>query len=419
MRVLFKLVLWLIFLSPFALAALAWFSLADHPTVSHDARLSHTDIARAQAVLKKNDPRNVPPGSEQTIVLSQRDLDLAANYLLQKAAEGGARVQVYDGFINAMGTLRIPGLPKRQYLNISLELEDNQGKADVRSLQLGEVKVPPVIARALLAQALQQLYRTDEYQIASNLVTRLQMHPRELQITYRADPELVARARSTLMKPGDIEAMTAYHDKLVQLQAQGIGTKGSLIDLLTPMFAFAEERSRGKDAVAENQAMLAVLGAWSSHQGLSQLVPDATQKPKRFRMKLQKRIDFGQHFLTSAGLAARADGTFADAVGLAKELADSDGGSGFSFTDIAADRAGTRFGEIATSSSENARRLQAFMAKGAKQTDIMPHATDLPEYLSREEFEKRFGGVGSPAYEAVMQKIEKRLASCALYQKLG
>lgn len=419
MRALFKLVLWLIFLSPVALAALAWFSLSDDALVLNTSRLSHKDVVRAQAVLKKNDPRQLPAGSEQTITLSEQDLNLAANYLLQRVAEAGAQVRVHDGFVDAVGTLRIPGLPKRQYLNISLQVEDRLGTADVRSLRLGDVTVPPALARFALAQAVRQLYHTNEYQLASNLVTQFKMRPRELQITYRADPDLVERARSTLLSPGDAEALAAYHAKLLQLQGQGVGVKGSLTKLLQPMFAHAKQRSRDGDPVTENQALLAILGAWSSHRGLKQLVPDAGQEPKRFRLKLQKRTDFAQHFLTSAALAAKGDGALADAIGLAKEIADSDGGSGFSFTDIAADRAGTRFGELATASPQQARRLQNFMSKPIKQRDIMPKATDLPEHMSRVEFERRFGGVGSPAYEKVINKIEKRIANTRLFKKLG
>lgn len=48
-------------------------------------------------------------------------------------------------------------------------------------------------------------------------------------------------------------------------------------------------------------------------------------------------------------LAAYAGTPLADVVGLFKEMEDSRGGSGLSFNDIAADRAGTRMGELAVS----------------------------------------------------------------------
>ena len=417
MRALFKLILWLIVLTPLAVVGIAWFALSDQPLVLNNARLSHGDIARARTILKKHDPRRTPAGTEQQIVFSEQDLNLAANYLLQKVAESGAQVRIHDGFLDAVGTLRVPGLPQRQFLNVSLEIVDEEGLPKVRDLTVGVIDIPPALARFALTQALAQLSKTEEYRLASNLVTRVSMRQRELQFTYRHDPELMARARSTLISTSESLALSAYHERLLQLQAQNIGLRGPLTDLLTRMFGYARERSRERDPVSENQALLTVLGAWASNRGLSQLVPEAEARPARYRLHLQRRIDFGQHFLTSAALAARGDGMLANAVGLAKEIADSEGGSGFSFTDIAADRAGTRFGELAVASEHEARRVQDFMARGADQHDLMPPARDLPEHMTRTEFEQRFGGVGSPEYQSIMQEIESRLDNCRLYSR--
>ena len=81
MRFLLRLILWLILLSPFALAASAWFALEDMPRVAAQRQLSHQDIARARTIIKRNDPRQLPAGSRQTVRVSQTDLNLAANYL--------------------------------------------------------------------------------------------------------------------------------------------------------------------------------------------------------------------------------------------------------------------------------------------------------------------------------------------------
>jgi hypothetical protein len=415
MRILFKLLLWLILLSPFALAGLAWFSLSDEALVTNSTRLSHNDIGRAKAVLEKNNPGQLPAGTTQVISLTERDLNLAANYLLQQLAAGGAQVRIHPDLLDAVGTLRIPGLPIRQYLNISLQLQEQAGQAHISSLRLGSVDIPAGVAQLVADQVLALLQRTEQYQLAGNLVQKVAIQRDQLLVTYRSDPTLVERARASLLSKGDTEALRAYHAELLRLQANGIGRGASLADLLKPMFALAQERSRNGDPVAENQALLTLLGSWSSKGGLGSLLPDEPQ-PERFRLKLEGRYDFAQHFLTSAGLAARGDSSLADAIGLFKEIADSDGGSGFSFTDIAADRAGTRFGVLASGSPEQARRLQAFMAKGVRETDIMPPARDLPEHMDSEEFQRRYGGVGSPAYQAVMDDIEARIAACAVHK---
>jgi len=118
-----------------------------------------------------------------------------------------------------------------------------------------------------------------------------------------------------------------------------------------------------------------------------------------------------KHFLVSAAIAAEAGSPLADAIGLYKEIDDSRGGSGFSFTDIAADRAGTRFGEITAQSGERARKLAQAAASGLREDNFMPAVSDLPEFLSAAEFERRYGGVDGPEYRRMMAEIKARIAS--------
>ena len=92
-------------------------------------------------------------------------------------------------------------------------------------------------------------------------------------------------------------------------------------------------------------------------------------------------------FLWLCGLATvwttvnSVGGPFSDAAGLFKEIEDARSGSGFSFDDIAADRAGTRFGEYAAN-PVSAQKLQRQLSGGIGEKDIMPRSDDLPEFLS-------------------------------------
>ena len=114
--------------------------------------------------------------------------------------------------------------------------------------------------------------------------------------------------------------------------------------------------------------------------------------------------------MVSAAIAAFADTALADAIGLEKEIEDSRGGSGFSFNDIAADRAGTAFGARAVDAG-TAAALQSRVAAGVGESDILPATADLPEFMSEKEFIARFGSVGAPAYRRMMDDIEGRVAA--------
>ena len=102
------------------------------------------------------------------------------------------------------------------------------------------------------------------------------------------------------------------------------------------------------------------------------MVPEAHDwpHPRPLRVTLRQRQDFTLHFLISAVIAAEAGTPLADAVGLWKELADARrGGSGFSFNDLAADRAGTRFGERAVRDAGGCRRASP---PASTEADFMP-----------------------------------------------
>ncbi|PKO40893.1 MAG: hypothetical protein CVU33_01690 [Betaproteobacteria bacterium HGW-Betaproteobacteria-6] len=103
----------------------------------------------------------------------------------------------------------------------------------------------------------------------------------------------------------------------------------------------------------------------------------------------------------------------ADAIGVYKEMADARHGRGFSFADLAADRAGTRFGELLSGA---APRLDALLDKAFSDGDLIPLISDLPESISAAEFRRQFGNTGSPAYRQLTTEIERRLDALPLYK---
>jgi hypothetical protein len=134
-------------------------------------------------------------------------------------------------------------------------------------------------------------------------------------------------------------------------------------------------------------------------------------RARQMQLTLAGRPDFPLHFLVSAALATESTGVLSQAIGLYKEVTDARSGSGFSFNDMAANRAGTRFGERLVREPE---AMQQALVRGVVEGDLVPPVADLPEFLPEAEFVKRYGGVGAPAYEAVMADIERRIAALPL-----
>jgi hypothetical protein len=192
----------------------------------------------------------------------------------------------------------------------------------------------------------------------------------------------------------------------------------SLAEVLSPLVEAALRRSASGDALAENRAVILVVTSHALGISLERVLPGKIQWPRPVPqiVTLDGRADFAKHFMVSAALAAYADTALADAIGLYKEIEDSRHGSGFSFNDLAADRAGTRFGEKAVKNKASAMQLQYRIVSGLEDGDLMPAWADLPEFMPEAEFKRRFGGIDAPAYEEMMQKIEQRVAALGVLQ---
>ena len=141
---------------------------------------------------------------------------------------------------------------------------------------------------------------------------------------------------------------------------------------------------------AERTARLAVLG-----------------KPTMFG-----RHDLAQHFFVSAGLTAVLGAKAAEAAGVAKELLDAqDGGSGFSFADLAADMSGVHF---ASRLIEKPERVEA-VAKRFRVEDYAIGPKGLDEDMAMKDFEKKYGGTGDERYKKKRDEIKSRVKALPGY----
>jgi hypothetical protein len=268
----------------------------------------------------------------------------------------------------------------------------------------------------LLEWALAKL--NEHYGFAGDVVKQVRVTEGRLAVIYAWRADLPDKLRTAVLARDDQERLRVYHEKLGEVARSLTAERVSLTDLLPPMFKLGQERTRSGDPVVENRAIILVLTFYANGKGLAAIVPAAKgwPRPASHTITLHGRQDFPQHFTISAALAANVGGPLSDAIGLYKEVDDSRVGSGFSFNDIAADRAGTRFGEFATSTKETAARLQQRLSAGVRERDLMPATDDLPEFMPEAEFKRRFGGIGAPAYQQMMTTIERRIAALPLYR---
>ncbi len=390
------------------------------PLVSGVASITPADIEQARRIIRTHDPRRAIPGEVRSISLTEQEVDLVVNYAANQFHAASTRVLLQSGSAHIQGSMHWPQNPLGVWLNVDASLREVDGQIEFASLRIGRLPVPAFIADLALQRAMRELNTPADVAAIntsrSNIVQSLRLTDQRLEFVYQWQTDIPDRLRAAFLPQADQDRIKAYSDRLAEITAQkNRSEKVSMVHLLPPMFALAQQRSRQGDAIEENRALMLVLAFYVDRRSLYELIPAAKNwtLPRPLSITLYQRGDFPQHFLISAALASQGGSPLADAIGLHKEVKDAHGGSGFSFNDIAADRAGTRFGELAIKAPQ---KLQARIAAGIQEGDLMPPVADLPEFMPDAEFRQRFGGVGSAAYNQIMDDIETRLAATPLFR---
>lgn len=395
-----------------ALAALLFQAVDTTPLVPPPAELSAASFKRVKGILRANDPRYLPPGASREVRIAGPELQALLDFAARHGLPGRAAIQLREGGAELRYTWPLPaGLAPGQHLNASAALAAD-GRIDV--LQLGRVALPGALVTFALDAGLRVSAFAPEFAQLKRSVSRVRLAPDALRLTYTWQPALLASARALALTPAEQQGLTAAHERLADVMNRvGEGRRqAELADVLGPILLEAGEQAGPDGRTAAYRHALLVIAAQLSGKNIALLVPTIQRQPRPLILTLQGRHDLAQHFAISAALAAWAGEPLANTVGLDKEVDDARGGSGFSFADLAADRAGTRFGELAV---RQPARLAAALAGGLGSEAIMPATDGLPEPMQTDEFRRRFGRVGSAAYQQVADDIEQRIAALALF----
>ncbi len=393
-------------------------ALQREPTVALYQAPAVADVARALQLLRTHDPRRARPGAVSAAQVNERDLELLLNHAALRRLDAYTAVSLQRGEAVVRSSLPMPPNPFGRWLNVELRLLETGGLPVIDSLQLGRLPLPAMLAERALPWLARRAGVQAELDVAAEVVRRVHFMPQRLAVVYAWRDDSAERVLGGLVPADDQARLRAYSDHLAKVVArQGPGWTVSLAPLVGPMFELARQRSAGApaDAAAENRAALVVLTLFANGRGVGALLPAARAWPRarQLQVTLAGRDDFPRHLMISATLAAEGTGPLSRAIGIYKEVADAQGGSGFSFNDMAANRAGTRLGEWAVSQPQ---RLQAALARGIEESDLMPVWADLPEFLSEPEFRQRFGGVGAPAYEKMLAEIDRRVEALPVFR---
>jgi hypothetical protein len=408
------------------------------PLVRESPAVTSEEKRRLYDLLRDKNPKTLETGDTRALSLDSRDIDLLLAWGLPVVLGEGRGTARLD--LTASRTARVSltlrfATPtgRTRYLNIvaGARVQIDRGRVTVAdpTVRLGRLVLPDPPLRWLgpVIGVLVQAERRARPVLAG--VQSLEISPGRATLVYRRmelPPGLLARF---IWGTGSNEAMRlavrSHVERLLEAAPRlprGEPRLGAAVEVA---FARARERSAASPPVLENRAALLALGILLGHRRLEDFVgPVMDERDWRWaaplaRTTLRGREDWTKHFFVSAALTVLSAQAPSDAIGVFKEELDAGGGSGFSFGDLLADRAGTTFALVATRDAAAARTLQERLAAGFRVDDFFPEAADLPENIQAAELEARYGGVGGRLFRQYAAEVERRLWSCAAYRALA
>ena len=412
-----------------AVAVGLWQTVRDvDPIQTRGAELSPTEKRRLWELFR-NDPAHSPVLFKDAVRLTEEDANrlLAWGFDLAQLP-GAAQIKLEPSHWSGSAALPSPGDPTQQrYLNLRsqgrLAIVDGQLQFAIEQLQLGRLTVPGFLVGRLSRQ-LESLLNVDpDVRQMVSAIESLRVSAGEVNIVApggKLGTQLMPRLLAgSAAQPDVVPAVQAQLRYLIALTPRLPPGDARFEGFLRAAFLLARDRSHAGSEPLENRAAILALGILTGHHHVAEFVGpvlegDARQQAiaEAGRATLRGRADWARHFFVSASLALLSTADLTDAIGLFKEEIDSDGGSGFSFADLLADRAGSRFALAATRDPDAARAMQARLAENLVIAELFPSADNLPEGIPEATLQVEYGGVGGKRYRLVENELNRRLDRC-------
>jgi hypothetical protein len=408
----------------------AWLLLDRAPLLNETGQLNAAAVRNSQQLLNNLNQSMRDPGQQLVIQTNADELNAAFTIASRSLPGFQGKTQINDSGLTILMTMPLQLFSWHWYVNAHLQIEPSIGPLQLRKVQIGSLTLPGGMALGLLGWVADQVWGPGQGAelLAKVRSVTVQQDAVKVELNKSADFSFSALKHSGLnlykqwfRDEDQKELIEHYYGLALQHSQQSVASQ-SLINYLQLLLREADKRSEAKPelAVRENQAVILALAQLLGGRNLQLLVNEVKANPqgKTPRVTLARRPDLQQHFIYSATLHVLGSQRLSSAVGEAKELLDSlKGGSGFSFVDLLADRAGIRFARLAVATPESARALQQFFSTAERtEPELFPSKSRLPEGLPQEMFEQQYESIDSAVYQQMVAEIDRRLNALPLYQ---
>lgn len=401
-----------------------------HPAVAQMPTPTAADRDRWKAMFMG--ARDQERSGPVELQLTRDDLNLmAASWLAARRWKTAVDCELKDDAVRTRVSIPCP-VPRlgERFINLDLvsrpTIEKGRFDLQIEHVQAGSLAMPRSAAAPLSRTVSDSLNTDRDLRRWLDALNTIEVD--HDQVTVECDPTRASRAiaaageSETKAAPELTATVRIYLNELVARASDLPEGDERFLGLVRTAFEIARERSQPETAVLENQAALVALGIQLGDPRVRRLAgfpPDERMPTFRYpfdrKVTLRGRNDLARHYFVSGALRAVSSQELSFAVGLIKEQLDAaDGGSGFSFVDLAADLAGVQLAQLATSDSAAAVDMQSRLKEPFEVGDLMPEIDGLPENLTQDDFAAQYGSLTDPRFLKLTAEIQQRFAQCKL-----
>lgn len=400
------------------------FLLSFKASVIPTTSLSPSQAAEARKAASRLIKPLMSSKSEVSINVSQGQLESLSHTVSYTVPALQFRVNssAYGVFIGASFTL----FPSVLYLNTQCMLLPDANGLVFSDCKLGSIPIPGMAVNGLFKGMAWLFFGEDASTTYTNILANATLSSDKVTINFSKPENLKASVESRITEAFELvqsvrqingsesEAISFYLDEL-----KPYNHSLSSAELIGKAFALAKERSVEGDPVDENYAALWALAIMQGTPDFARMVALPVDRKNKVsdKLPLRGRQDLRLHFFFSVAMTLASEKELSINVGKLKEILDtSQGGSGYSFRDLTADKAGTELAHFATQNDDNAILVQSLLANTNNENIFIPELHDLPEGFSETRFKNVFGDETSQAYQDLENIIDQRIAALPLYR---
>ncbi|WP_411993275.1 hypothetical protein [Agarivorans sp. DSG3-1] len=419
----------LVLILSLAIASVVVLSVSKQASISAPRSVSPQQVADAKQWLQSNVVQFSKAQQAIDIQLSQQQMQgLLA--LASKAFSGlNAEAHFAPEYLQLQASVALPKGIYHGYINSHITLLSSAEGLRFGDWQIGGLRLPGSIAKTLLIRGLEALFPELQFEELLAGLSQVDIDAQQVSVKVKPVADLGVRVASVYKNVSQWQnpsvsklPVDVYYQKLLTLSQQyGQQQTISLYDYLYPLSFDVAMRGEQGELLTEQQALVWAMAMFFSQGPFQQVMAQRFEQQISLQaaptnVTLAGRRDLLLHFVYSAGLSMAGEQGFSASIGEFKELFDSlEGGSGFSFADLAADKAGIVFAETAKQKSK-AKQFLTVMRNARSEEAFFPRIDDLTEGISEPDFAHIYGSTDSELYQQKVFFIDQRIANLPAFK---